>query len=59
MVIKETWLEDNDQGGEDCGQVTQVQTLVCDEFMSQVSHERDEQRQADRYRNRENRITTS
>ena len=59
VVTKETWLEDNDQGGTDCGQVTQVQTLVCDGFRSQVSHERDGQRQAHRYRNRQNRITIS
>ena len=59
MVTKETRLEDNDQGGTDCGQVIQVQTLVCDEVWSQVSHETDGQRQADRYRKRENRITIS
>ena len=28
VVTKETWLEDNDQGGIDCGQVTQVQTSL-------------------------------
>lgn len=52
MVTKETWLEDNDQG-ERLWSGNTGSNLVCDEFMSQVSHERDEQRQADMYRNRE------